>query len=204
MLLALLAVGSAEAVYTPNPAGRWPGQRFFLAGDFHHVSDKDLDEPRGEVEDVTGFFVRPAFSVADNVVLYGRLGFLDADPLDSGFAGGFGAQAAFVLPRAPQWSLGAAFDFLFWDTETPGRFGRDVEWLEFQVTPAVSYRIPAAPQLSPYAGLAFDFLSGDVDEDDPVGLVFGANLDLPLGLRFDGQVRVVSETGFLLSAGYLF
>jgi hypothetical protein len=37
-----------------------------------------------------------------------------------------------------------------------------------------------------------------------VGLVFGANLDLPLGLRFDGQVRVVSETGFLLSAGYLF
>ena len=30
----LVWCGSAQALYTPNPAGRWAENRFFLAGDF--------------------------------------------------------------------------------------------------------------------------------------------------------------------------
>lgn len=200
----LLTTGTASAVYTPNPAGRWAPQRFFLAGDFQFNADKDLDDPRGELEDTIGFFVRPAYSVAPNFMAYGRVGFQDSDPLDSGFAGGFGLQGAFVLPRAPEWAIGGSFDFLFWDTETEGRVSRDVEWIEFQFSPAVSYNIPPVPQLTPYAGFVFDFLAGDVDEDDPVGMVFGTNFDPTNRVRLDAQFRVISETGFFLSAGYMF
>ncbi|MGH7897900.1 MAG: hypothetical protein ACREQQ_08100, partial [Candidatus Binatia bacterium] len=63
----------ALALYTPNPAGRWAEGHFFLAGDFTYNTSKDLD-PVGEIDDQVGFFARPAFSIAPNVMLYGRLG----------------------------------------------------------------------------------------------------------------------------------
>jgi hypothetical protein len=199
--LAVLAwATTASAVYTPNPAGRWSPQRFFLAGDFQY-NDKDLD-PRGEINDEIGFFARPAFSLAKNIMIYGRIGFQDSDTLDSGFAAGFGVQGAYVFPNAPEWAVGGAFDFLWWDTE--GEFGGDVDYTEFQFTPAVSYNVPQLPELTPYAGVMLDFLGGDLEEDDVFGLVFGTNYDLMDRIRFDAQFRVISETGFLLSAGYLF
>lgn len=200
----LLSAGTASAVYTPNPAGRWAPQRFFLAGDFQFNVDKDLDKPRVQLDDTVGFFVRPAYSVAPNLMLYGRLGFQDADKLKTGFAAGFGAQGAYVLPRAPEWAIGGSFDFLFWDTKPKGAFSPSVEWVEFQVAPAVSYNIPRVPELTPYAGLLFDFLSGDVNQSDPVGLLFGTNFDPTNHVRLDAQFRVISETGFFLSAGYMF
>ena len=204
VLVTLAWAGVAEAVYTPNPAGRWAAHHFFLAGDFSYTADKDLEDPRAEAEDLVGVFVRPGYSIARNVMAYGRLGFQDGDPFDTGFAAGFGIQGAYILPRAPEWAIGGAFDFLFWDTEVGGRFDRDVEWVEFQITPAVSYNIPTIPQLTPYAGFMLDFLAGDVEEDDPFGLVFGTNFDLPPRVRFDAQFRAISETGFFASAGYLF
>lgn len=193
----------AQALYAPNPAGRWAADRFFLAADFRFDSEKDLDKPRGEVEDVTGFFVRPAYSIAPNAMIYGRLGFQDSDGLDSGLALGFGAQAAWVLPRAPRWAIGGAFDFLYWQTEV-GRSGRDLDWTELQFSPAVSYHLPDVPGLTPYAGFALDFVTGDADEDDPFGLFIGTNFDLGDRIRFDGQFRAINETGIFLSAGYLF
>jgi hypothetical protein len=193
--------GSAAAMYTPNPTGRWAPGRFFLAGDFSFIADKDLDGRPREANDLVGFFVRPAYSIASNVMVYGRIGFQDGDNFDSGFAGGGGIQAAYVLPRAEEWAIGGSFDFMHWDT---GRPGGDVDWDEFQFAPAVSYNIPQRPEITPYAGLVFDFLAGDVDEDDPVGMLFGANIDLVRRVRFDLQFRVVNETGFLASAGYLF
>lgn len=195
-VVALLAgAGPASAMYTPNPAGRWAPDRFFLAGDFSYNTSKDLD-PRGEVKDQVGMFVRPAYSIATNVMVYGRLGFADAKHLDTGFAGGFGIQGAYVLPQAPQWAIGGAFDFMYWDS--------NASWVEYQFTPAVSYNIPQEPRLTPYAGLMFDFLGSDFDEDKPVGAVFGTNFDPASNVRIDAQVRVVSETGFFLSAGYMF
>lgn len=191
----------ARAVYTPNPAGRWSPDHFFLAGDFQ-FHEKDLD-PRGELDDVTGFFVRPGYSIAPNVMLYGRLGAQEADGLDMGFAAGFGVQGAYVLPRAPEWAIGGAFDFLWWDADRDRGRG-DIDYTEFQVTPAVSYNIPRLPELTPYAGFSLDFLGGDLDEDDPFGLVFGTNFDLQPSWRFDAQFRVIHETGFFVSAGYLF
>lgn len=200
----LLSAGTASAVYTPNPAGRWAPQRFFLAGDFQFNADKDLDKPRGQLDDTVGFFVRPAYSVARNLMLYGRVGFQDSDGLDTGFAAGFGIQGAYPLPRAPEWAIGGSFDFLFWDTERQGGSSRNIDWVEFQFAPAVSYNIPQVPQLTPYAGFLFDFLAGDVGEDDPVGMIFGTNFDPTNRVRLDAQFRVISETGFFLSAGYLF
>jgi hypothetical protein len=196
----VLAAGEAAAIYTPNPAGRWAPQRFFLAGDFQYVADKDLDE--GEVEDVTGFFVRPSYSIAQNVMVYGRVGFQDADPLDTGFAAGFGVQGAYIFPRAPEWAIGGSFDFLYWGTEA--RRGGDVDWTEFQFAPAVSYNVPSVPALTPYAGFMLDFVTGDLEQDDPFGLLFGANYDIVPHVRFDAQFRVISETGFFVSGGYLF
>ncbi len=196
----LLAASSASAMYTPNPAGRWAPNRFFLAGDFQFNTSKDLDGG-GELEDQTGLFVRPAYSIAPNVVLYGRIGFQDAKRLDAGFAAGFGIQGAYVLPAAPQWAIGGAFDFVYWDTGD--RFD-NLSYVEYQFSPAVSYNIPQIPQLTPYAGLMFDFLGSDFGEDNPVGMVFGTNFDPTNRVRLDAQFRVVSETGFLLSAGYMF
>ncbi len=191
----LAAATGASAMYTPNPAGRWAPDRFFLAGDFDYVTSKDLD-PAGEIKDRAGLFVRPAYSIAPNLLVYGRLGFSDAKHLDTGFAGGFGIQGAYVLPNAPEWAIGGAFDFMYWDTSA--------DYVEYQITPAVSYNIPQQPRLTPYAGLMFDFLGSDFDEDKPIGLVFGTNFDASSRLRIDAQFRVVSETGFMVSAGYMF
>jgi hypothetical protein len=193
-------VATAQAMYTPNPAGRWAANRFFLAGDFEYDSTKDLDGG-GELDDKVGFFARPAYTIAPNVILYGRLGVADANHLDSGFAGGFGVQGAYVLPRAPEWAIGGAFDFVYWDTGAPGG---DLSYVEYQFAPAVSYNIPKVPQLTPYAGVLFDFLSSDFGEDDPVGMVFGTNFDPSDRVRLDAQFRVVNETGFYFSAGYMF
>jgi hypothetical protein len=196
----LFAAGGAHAMYTPNPAGRWAPNRFFLAGDFSFNSDKDLDGG-GEIKDQYNFFVRPAYSIAPNIMVYGRIGGGDANHLDAGFAGGFGLQGAYVLPAAPEWAIGAAFDFVYWDT---GSRRRDLTYVEYQFSPAVSYNIPQVPQLTPYAGVLFDFLSSDFDEDKPVGAVFGTNFDPTDRVRLDAQFRVVNETGFFVSAGYMF
>lgn len=191
---------SASAFYTPNPAGRWAPGHFFLAGDFMYNSSKDLDGG-GEIKDQIGFFARPAFSIAPNVMLYGRFGFMDAKGLDSGFAGGFGVQGAYIIPRAPEWAIGGAFDFVYWDT---GAGNTNLTYIEYQFSPAVSYNIPRIPQLTPYGGLLFDFLGSDFSEDKPIGLVFGTNFDPSNHVRLDAQFRVVNETGFYFSAGYLF
>jgi len=196
----LIGATSASALYTPNPAGRWAPGHFFLAGDFMYNSSKDLDGG-GEIKDQVGFFARPAFSIAPNVMLYGRVGFMDAKGFDSGFAGGFGVQGAYILPRAPEWAIGGAFDFVYWGT---GSRGTDLTYIEYQFSPAVSYNIPQVPQLTPYAGVLFDFLTSDFNEDKPFGMVFGTNFDPASRVRLDAQFRVVNETGFYFSAGYLF
>lgn len=206
IFIVLLAWASgAAAMYTPNPAGRWPARHFFIAGDFQYITEKDLDPVGGEIEDVAGFFVRPGYSALRDVVVYGRLGFQSADRIDTGFAAGFGFQGAYVLPRAPAWAIGGAFDFLHWSGEIE-RTGRNLQWNEFQLAGAVGYQPPTLPELSPYAGLLFDFVDGrgSLSERDPVGLLFGASFDPSPHFRFDGQFRVVSETGFLLSVAYIF
>jgi hypothetical protein len=198
--LVAFSAGAAHAMYTPNPAGRWAANRFFLAGDFTYNSDKDLDGG-GEIKDQVGFFARPAFSIARNVMIYGRLGVMDGKHLDSGFAGGFGIQGAYILPHAPEWAVGGAFDFVYWDT---GSGPTNLSYVEYQFTPAVSYNVPRIPQLTPYAGVMFDFLGSDFDEDKPFGLLFGTNYDVTNRVRLDAQFRVISETGFFVSAGYMF
>lgn len=202
-LIACSASG-AMAMYTPNPAGRWQAQRFFLAGDFQYNSDKDLD-PSGSLDDTVGFFVRPAYSVARNVVLYGRLGMQDAQGVDLGFAGGFGVQGAYVPDAAPEWSFGGAFDYMHWSSDF-SRGGGDIAWNEFQLSGAAAYNIPRVPELTPYAGILLDFVeaAGPISEDDPFGLVFGTNYDPTPNVRLDAQVRVINETGFFFSVGYLF
>ena len=199
MSLVLIGAQTASAMYTPNPAGRWAPGRFFLAGDFDFTADKDLDGG-GEVEDKIGFFARPAYSIAPNIMVYGRIGFMDADGLDSGFAGGFGVQGAYIFPHAPEWAVGGAFDFVYWKTGG----GPDLDWVEYQFTPAVSYNIPSIPQLTPYAGVAIDFLGSDFDEDDAIGPLFGINYDPSSHVRLDAQIRFVTETGFFFSGGYMF
>ena len=206
MLLFLLA-GDAAAMYTPNPAGRWAPQRFFLAGDFQ-FNRKDLDVDNGDTErihDIVGMFVRPSYSIARNLVVYGRLGFQTANHIDTGFAGGFGVQGAYVLPAAPEWALGGAFDFLHWSGDFSGS-GRNIDWNEFQLAPAVSYQIPSVRTLTPYVGLLADFVDarGSHSESDPVGLLFGTNFDPSPHVRLDGQIRVANETGVFFSVGYVY
>src|SRR5262249_32481727 len=206
---ALLWAASAAAMYTPNPAGRWAPGHFTLAADFQFNSDKDLD-PGGKVEDVAGFFVRPSYSIIRNVVVYARLGFQTADKVDTGFAGGFGVQGAYVFPGASDWAIGGAFDYLHWEgdfpSDAPSFAQRDIDWNEFQLAAAVSYNIPQLRELTPYAGLLFDFVDarGDISEDDPVGILFGTNWDPIPEVRLDAQFRVVNETGFFMSAAYIF
>jgi hypothetical protein len=194
-------VGEGRALYSPNPAARWAPGHFFLAGDFVFNSEKDL-EGGGEIDDMTGFYARPAYTLMPNVIVYGRLGVQDADNLDSGIAVGGGIQGAYVLPQAPEWAIGGAFDILHWDTELGN--GPDVDYTEFQITPAVSYNVPQIPALTPYAGLPINFISGDLEEDDTIGLLIGTNFDIGSRLRLDGQFRAIHETGFAFSVGYLF
>ncbi len=204
----LLSAQNALAMYTPNPAGRWEPNRFFLAGDFQFNSSKDLDFGGGDshsLDNTVGLFVRPSYSIARNIVVYGRLGLQSADTIDTGFAGGFGVQAAYQFPRSPAWAIGGAFDYMHWSANIQNG-GPNINWNEFQLTPAVSYQIPALKELTPYAGLMFDFVDArdSVSESDPVGLLMGTNFDPNPHLRLDFQLRVISETGFFFSVGYLF
>jgi len=195
LLISLTAVES-HAIYTPNPAGRWAPNRVFLAGDLQYNGEKDLD-PRGSIDDEVGLYLRPSYSFAPNATIYGRIGFQDAEHLDAEFAAGLGLQAAWVLPSAQDWTIGASFDYLFWDIE-------HIDYHEIQVAPAVGYNVPSMRELTPYAGLAFDFILEDLEEDDPVGILFGSNWDIGDRVRLDGQFRLIHEYGFSLSAGYLF
>ncbi len=192
----LLGAGDAFAIYTPNPAGRWQANRFFVAADLQYNDDKDLD-PAGDISDEVGFFIRPSYAFAPNATFYGRIGVQEADGTDSELAIGFGLQAAWVLPAASNWAIGASFDYLFWDID-------GVDYHEIQLAPAVSYRIPQAQGITPYAGLIADFLVDDLEEDNPLGLLFGSNFDIGEHLRFDAQIRLIAEYGFLLSGGFLF
>ena len=196
--IVLLALGATEsaAVYTPNPAGRWEANHFFIAGDLQYNGDKDLDSG-GSIDDAVGFFVRPSYSFAPNATLYGRIGMQDADHIDTEFAIGAGIQAAWELPGATDWAVGGSLDYLYWDLDF-------ADYHEIQFAPAVSYHIPQLREVTPYAGLLFDFLVGDLEEDDPVGILLGSNFDLGDNVRFDAQLRVISEDGFFLSAGYRF
>jgi hypothetical protein len=190
---------SAMAMYTPNPAGRWAPNQFTLAGDMQFNPSKDLDINHGgshELHDMFGMFVRPSYSIARNITIHGRLGFQTANDVDTDFAGGFGVQGAYVLPRAREWAIGGAFDFLHWSASG---------WDEFQLTPAASYKVPEIPTLTPYAGMMFDFVDGNgFSESDPVGLLFGTNFDPNEHVRLDGQFRLISEYGFLFSIAYMF
>jgi hypothetical protein len=200
-MLVALAATQASAMYTPNPAARWKQNRVLLAGDFQYMGEKDIDGG-GEIEDEYGLFVRGAYSFAPNAVVYGRLGVQDADSVEEGFALGLGLQAAWELPGAPDWAIGGSFDYLWWDLEANN--GADIDYHEFQLAPAVSYNVPQARALTPYAGIALDFITDDLEEDDPVGLFLGSNIDIGENWRLDGQVRFVHEEGFFFSAGYLF
>ena len=192
--LLVLGTTQALAMYTPNPAGRWDQGHFFLAGDLQWNGDKDLEN--GELDDEIGVYVRPAYSFGKNAVIYGRLGFQDADRVDTGFAMGAGVQMSWELPQATDWAIGGSFDYLFWDLD-------NVDYHEIQLAPAVSYNIPQVREITPYAGLAFDFLVDDLEEDDPVGMLFGSNFDINRW-RFDAQFRVINESGLFVSAGYMF
>jgi hypothetical protein len=200
---ALLWAASTMAMYTPNPAGRWAPGRFTLAGDFQFNSSKDLDHAP-DAENVAGFFVRPSYSIIRNLVVYARLGFQTADNVDTGFAGGFGVQGAYVLPGAREFAIGGAFDYLHWSGDFRG--GPDIDWNEFQIAPAVSYNIRQVPQLTPYTGILFDFVDahGPISEGDPVGFLLGTNWDPTPEVRLDAQFRGVNETGFFFSAAYIF
>ena len=197
----VFAASDALAVYTPNPAGRWAANRFFIAGDLQYNDEKDVQTDdggiEGKIEDEVGFFVRPSYSFMENGTIYGRIGVQEADGTDSEFAIGFGAQAAWALPAADDWAIGVSFDYLYWDLD-------NIDYHEIQFAPAVSYRIPQVPEITPYFGLMADFIVDDLEEDDPVGIMFGSNFDIGEHIRFDTQVRLISETGFLLSAGFLF
>jgi len=205
VLVALVTLGiwttESVAMYTPNPAGRWAANHFFLAGDLQYNGDKDLDSG-GSLDDEVGLFVRPSYAFAENATVYGRLGFQDADHLETEFAAGVGVQAAWALPQAKAWALGGSLDVLYWNAETNG--GSNIDYTEIQLTPAVSYQFPQSPMFTPYAGLMLDFITGDLDEDDPVGLLFGTNIDVNKHIRLDAQFRVISEEGLFFSAGYLF
>jgi ketosteroid isomerase-like protein len=125
--------------------------------------------------------------------------------VDAGLAVGFGVQGAYVFPRAPAWAIGGSFDYLHWSADFENG-GPSIDWNEFQLAPAVSYRIPSVPEFTPYAGLMFDFVDArdPLREDDPVGFLVGTNIDPTPNVRLDIQVRAVSELGFFFSAGYLF
>jgi opacity protein-like surface antigen len=198
LAVVVLAVAAAPAlaIYTPNPAGRWEENRFFVAVDLQYNGDKDLDGG-GSIDDEVGVFIRPSYAFAPNATLYGRIGFQDADHTDTEFAIGAGVQAAWEIPQARDWAVGGSFDYLYWDLDS-------VDYHEVQLAPAVSYNIPQLREVTPYAGFVADFLVDDLDEDDPVGLLLGSNFDLNENIRFDAQIRLIAENGFFLSAGYRF
>lgn len=200
LAVALLAITAApaSAIYTPNPAGRWEANHFFVAADLQYNGDKDLDSG-GSIDDEVGFFVRPSYSFAPNATLYGRIGFQDADSrgIDTEFAIGAGLQAAWELPGATDWAVGGSLDYLYWDLDS-------VDYHEIQFAPAVSYNIPQLREVTPYAGIMANFLVDDLDEEDPVGILLGSNFDVGEQIRFDAQIRLISENGFFLSAGYRF
>ena len=212
----VLWASAAHAMYTPNPAGRWEPNRFFLAADFQYNASKDVDvgNDTAELQDMVGLFVRPSYSLLRNVVIYGRLGFEQSDvsgapSIDAGLAVGFGVQGAYVFPQAPEWAVGASFDYLHWSGDqctAPCNSTRDIDWNEFQFAPAVSLHPSRLPILTPYFGLLVDIVDArdSISESDPVGLLFGTNIDPTPHVRLDVQLRLVNETGLAISAGYLF
>jgi hypothetical protein len=214
----LLSAEAASAVYTPNPAGRWQKHRFFIAADVQYLK-KDIDLPGPDnktvEEEIYGMFVRPSFSIAPNVTVYGRIGFQDTDLVELGFAGGAGAQLAYPLPWAREWAIGVSYDFLYVEDSDFEDVPGSREWMEHQIAPGVSFTVPRVRALTTYAAALIDFVEaertqgngqsgGELEQDDLVGLAVGLTVDPIPNLRVDVQFRAISETAASLSVGYLF
>jgi len=205
---ALLAAlpGLSFGVYTPNPAGRWQAHRFFIGGDMQFNASKNMDanRPRAfDVDNMYGFFVRPGFSVAENIVVYARLGVQGAEDVHAGFAGGFGVQGSYEIPALPELAVGGAFDYMHWAGEFTR--GPNIDWNEFQITPAVSYQPRRFQEFSAYGGVMFDIVDATrLSEQDLVGLMLGVSYDFTDHFRLEGQARVISEDGLYLGATYIF
>ena len=201
VLVSLVGLGAprlAEAGLIGNPTLTTGAGRFGVGGELDLVFDRDFDEG-GDVETnrllVTGSY--GFLETADGFVKLGLWnGEIDpgATNIDPGFAIGVGTRISFL--ERGDLRFGVLAQLLYFTAEVDTAGSPDIDFLELDVAPAVSYR--GLGPIVPYVGAKISWVDGDVggvdfENDDMLGIFGGATYAVSRNVLVGGELRMVDE-----------
>ncbi len=212
--LAGLAVSRpAEASLIGDPTLTNGAGRFGVGAELDFVFDHDIDFDGGgdgELE-TNRFFATGSYGFLQDLDGFVKVGFFngDLDPgstdIDTGFGIGGGVRGTFL--RQGDWRFGGLFQIQFFSSELDFPGNPDIDWLEFDVAAAASYR--GFGQIVPYGGIKLGFIDGDIegadfDQDDVFGIFGGASVAIMPQFTVGAELRLIDETAIGVYARYTF
>ncbi len=165
------------------------------------------------------FWIRGDYGFAPNVDGFLRAGIFDGDfgegGVDASLDGyGFGGGVRVDLLQEKEWHFGGLAQVMYnmgeSEVTTPAippfipamRFEADLDWLEFDVAAAASFR--GAGPLVPYGGLKIGLITGDPDTDLGVTLFGGVTYAVNERLLVGGELRIIDDDALGLFVRYRF
>ncbi len=212
VLAGLAAPGPAGANLIGDPTLTNGAGRFGIGAEMDFVLDRDVDfDPGGEGGvDTNRFFVTGSYGFLRNVDGFVKLGFFNGETspgdvdIDTGLGLGAGVRASFL--QQGNWHVGGLFQVLYFTSELDT--GNDIDWFEFDLAAAVSYR--GLGQIVPYGGLKLSFMDGEIDggpdfsQDTPIGIFGGVSVALTPQISIGGELRLIDESAIGIWARYTF
>ncbi len=207
--LAGLAVSRpAEANLIGDPTLTTGAGRFGIGAELDFVLDRDIDfdfGPDGDLE-TNRFFATGSYGFLQDLDGFVKLGFFNGDDIDTGLGIGGGVRGTFL--RQGDWRFGGLFQVLFFSSELDTPFNQDIDWLEFDLAAAASYR--GLGQIVPYGGIKLGFIDGEIDpgadfdQDDVFGIFGGASVAITPQFTIGAELRLIDETAIGVYARFTF
>lgn len=209
---AALAPGRAEAGFIGDPTLTNGAGRFSLSAEVD-LTERDLDFDGGaDVEiETSRLFVTGAYGFGPSVDGFVKIGFwggeLNPGPdIDNNLGIGFGVKGAFV--DRGEIRLGALGQFGYFSSELDSPPGPDIDWYEFDLAVAASFR--GLGQIVPYVGAKLSLVDGEVEgggdfeQDDTLGVFGGVSFAASSQVLLGAEVRLLDENAVGLVARFLF
>lgn len=201
----------AEASLIGDPTLTTGEGRFGLGADLDIVFDRDIDVGNGSL-DTNRLLAQGSYGFLRNWDGFVKLGLFngEVDPgstdIDLGLAVGVGARGSFLERGDIRVGLLAQLIYFASELDTPG--SPDIDWIEVDVAPAVSYR--GLGQVVPYGGVKLSWVDGDIDgrfdfeQDDIFGIFGGASVAISQQLQLGAELRLLDESAIGFFARYSF
>jgi hypothetical protein len=202
-LVGLLGPRPAEANLIGDPTLTNGAGRFGVGGELDFVLDRDLENGGSFSMETTRVIGNASFGLTRNIDGFVKLGLFNGElgdggniDIDPGFAIGVGGRASFI--ERGDLRFGVLAQVLYFNAELDTGGNPDIDWIEFDIAPAVSFR--GLGQIVPYAGLKLSWLDGDTDpvgdfeNDDLIGIFGGASFAVSPTISVGAELRLLDES----------